>query len=80
VGGRWRLIKAPLAFEVCADRRGLRAGLWLPGWVPLRVVAGEIARAWPGATVNRTDPPTMDSPGTVAGMRLAADSYHPETG
>ncbi|MDG4798815.1 hypothetical protein [Micromonospora sp. WMMD1082] len=78
--GRWRLVRPPLAFEVYADGRGLRAGLWLPGWVPLRVVAGEVARAWPGALVRRTEPPTVDGPGAVAGVRLAADSYHPETG
>ncbi|MDQ7905976.1 hypothetical protein RB614_15800 [Phytohabitans sp. ZYX-F-186] len=77
-GGRWRLVRPPLAFEVWADGRGLRAGLWLPGWVSERVVAGEVARAWPGAAVNRTEPPAMD--GAVAGVWLAADSYHPETG
>jgi hypothetical protein len=80
-GGRWQLVRPPLAFEVYADGRGgLVAGLWLPGWVPLSAVAGEVGRAWPGATVHRTDPPSVDGAGAVAGVRLAADSYHPETG
>jgi hypothetical protein len=79
-GGRWRLVKPPLAFEVWTDGPGLRAGLWLPGWVPLTDVAGDVARAWPGATVTRTEPPTLDGGGAVAGLRLAADTFHPETG
>lgn len=79
-GGRWRLVRPPLAFEVWTDGGGLRAGLWLPGWVPLRVVAADLARVWPGASVEQTAPPVMDGPGAVAGVRLAAGSYHPETG
>jgi hypothetical protein len=79
-GSWWRLVKPPLSFEVYADGPGLKAGLWLPGWVPLPVVTAEIERAWPGATVHRADPPSVGGHQAVAGVRLAADSYHPETG
>lgn len=83
-GPWWCLVRPPLAFEVYADATGVSAGLWLPGWVPLTAVEREIGRAWPGATVSVTDPPTVDGAGTagtvVAGVRLAADSLHPETG
>lgn len=81
-GGRWRLVHPPLAFEVYADAGGgVRAGLWLPGWVPLSVVAGEVARAWPGATVHAADPlPLGMHRDRVAGVRLAAELSHPETG
>jgi hypothetical protein len=80
-GGRWRLIRPPLAFEMYADgRNGLRAGLWVPGWVPLRTVRQEVAHAWPGAIVHADAPPTVDAHRAVAGVRLAADSVHPETG
>ena len=79
-GSRWRLVHPSLAFEVYAHGDKLQAGLWLPGWIPLSVVVGEVARAWPGATVTRTAPPALDGGGVVVGVRLAADSYHPETG
>ncbi len=80
-GGRWRLVRPCLAFEVYADGRGgLVAGLWLPGWVPLSAVVGEVGRAWPGATVHRTDSPSVDGAGVAAGVRLAAGTYHPEIG
>lgn len=79
-GGRWRLVKPALAFEVYADAGRVRAGLWLPGWVPLSVVAGEIERAWPGATVHAADPLPLGVHGRVAGVRLAAELGHSETG
>jgi hypothetical protein len=65
---------------VYADASGVHAGLWLPGWVPLSVVAREVTHAWPGASVQRADPPTLTAYGRTAGVRLATDLGHPETG
>lgn len=77
-GGWWRLVRPPLAFEVYGDCGRLIAGLWLPGWVPYRQVADEVARAWPGAIVQPGHPPLLR--GRVAGYRLAASTWRPETG
>ncbi len=80
-GGRWRLIRPPLAFEMYAAGGELRAGLWLPGWVPVDEAAGAVGRAWPGATVQRVTPPTVGGSGAaVAGVRLVPDALHPDTG
>src|SRR5207245_2642818 len=75
--------KPPLAFEVCQREGRLTAGLWLPGWVPPAAVTDELERMWPGAVLDRTDPPTLtpqhDGGGwRVAGVRLRAD--RPDTG
>ena len=78
-GGRRRLIGPPLAFELHHDGEALRAGLWLPGWVSVDDAAGAVGRAWPGAAVARITPPTVDG-GVVAGVRLAPDAWHPDTG
>ena len=75
----WRLARPPLALEVYGDGRELRAGLWLPGWVPPDTAEDIVTRAWTGATVTATDPPTLRGP-AVAGFRLAPDPWHPETG
>jgi hypothetical protein len=77
-GGWWRLARPPLAFEVHGEGGRLTAGLWLPGWVPYRQVADEVARAWPGASVQPGHPPLLC--GRVAGYRLAASAWRPETG
>ena len=80
-GGRWRLIHPPVGFEMYAAAGELKAGLWLPGWVPVDEAAGAVGRAWPGATVQRTAPPTVDGPGAaVSGVRLVPDALHPDTG
>jgi hypothetical protein len=80
-GGRWRLIRPPLGFELYAAAGELTAGLWLPGWVPVDEAAGAVGRAWPGATVQRTAPPTVGGPGAAAaGVRLVPDALHPDTG
>jgi hypothetical protein len=88
-GGRWRLIRPPLAFEIHTADGRLTAGLWLPAWVPYPDAADEITRAWPGATVQLAQPPTLNTDGTdgtdrdraaVVGYRLAASTWHPDTG
>jgi hypothetical protein len=81
-GGRWRLVRPPLAFEVYHDGDGtLRAGLWLPGWVAADKAASAVGQAWPGAVVTCTAPPALDpGGGTVAGVRLTPDGWHPDTG
>jgi len=83
-GGRWRLARPPLAFELYRQGRVLTVGLWLPGWVPYAAVAGEVAHAWPGCTVQRVDPPALHAGdgrgGVVAGVRLAVDSLHSQAG
>jgi len=82
--GWWRLAKPPLAFEVYQHEGRLTAGLWLPAWVPITTVTDEVRRVWPGAALDRTDPPTLtphDDDGggwRVAGVRLRAD--RPDTG
>jgi hypothetical protein len=90
-GGWWRLARPPLAFEVYSDGRTLRAGLWLPGWVPPGTAEDIVTNAWPGAVVSRTDPPALaggpagsaagaGASSVVAGVRLAPDPWHPQTG
>jgi hypothetical protein len=82
--GWWRPAKPPLAFEVYQREGRLTAGLWLPGWVPHAAVTDEARRVWPGAVLDRADPPTLtphDNDGgrwRVAGVRLRAD--RPDTG
>ncbi len=82
--GWWRPAKPPLAFEVYQHEGRLTAGLWLPGWVPPTAVTDEVRRVWPGAVLDRTDPPTLtphDNDGggwRVAGVRLRA--ARPDTG
>ena len=83
--GWWRPAKPPLAFEVYQQAGRLTAGLWLPGWVPYAAVTDEAARVWPGARLDRTNPPSLRShddgegPGwRVAGARLRA--ARPDTG
>ncbi|MFC0530241.1 hypothetical protein [Phytohabitans kaempferiae] len=81
--GWWRPAKPPLAFEVYQHEGRLTAGLWLPAWVPLAAVTDEVVRVWPGAVLDRTDPPTLTTPNhdnrdgdggwPVAGVRLHAD-------
>jgi len=82
--GWWRPANPPLAFEIHHDGDGrLTAGVWLPGWVPPEAVTDELARVWPGAVLDRTDPPTLPERGhhggsRVAGARLRAD--RPDSG
>ena len=83
--GWWRPAKPPLAFEVYQQAGRLTAGLWLPGWVPYQAVTDEVRRVWPGARLDRTDPPTLtphhdrtNGGWRVAGVRLRAD--RPDTG
>jgi hypothetical protein len=84
--GWWRPAKPPLAFEVYQHKGRLTAGLWLPGWVPYAAVIDEASRVWPGARLDRTDPPTLtphhdrtdDGGWQVAGVRLHAS--RPDTG
>jgi hypothetical protein len=71
-GAGRRVIRPPLAFEVYASGGRLVAGLWVPGWVPWRAVAAEVGRAWPGAAVERRDPPQLPAGWPVAGFRLRA--------
>ena len=81
--GWWRPAKPPLAFEVYQHGGRLTAGLWLPGWVSYAAVTDEARRVWPGAVLDRTDPPALSTPDDdggwpVAGVRLQAS--RPDTG
>jgi hypothetical protein len=71
-GAGRRVVRPPLAFEVYAAGGRLVAGLWLPGWVPWRAVVAEVGRAWPGAAVERRDPPGLPASWPVAGFGLRA--------
>lgn len=81
--GWWRPAKPPLAFEVYQQAGRLTAGLWLPGWVPNGAVTDEAARVWPGARLERTNPPTLRSHDDGGGWRVAGAwlrAARPETG
>ncbi len=76
----WRLLAAKLAERSSRTRVALelwagnadgriRAGLWVPGGVPARVVARAVTQAWPGCGLAQTAPPELPR-GSVGATEL----------
>ncbi|GLY97458.1 hypothetical protein [Actinoplanes sp. NBRC 103695] len=81
--GLWRLLATALpvsnrlswrphrlVWEVEADPRGMRCGLWLPPGVNPTAVLRLLQRAWPGARAEQTRPPGFAPGSPVAAVAL----------
>lgn len=67
---RWSWRPHRLVWEIQADPKGMRCGLWLPPGVNPTAVVRLLQRAWPGARAEQTKAPAL-APGTpVSTMAL----------
>ncbi|MET7952097.1 hypothetical protein [Micromonospora sp. NPDC005324] len=67
---RWSWRPHRLVWEVQADPRGMRCGLWLPPGVNPTAVLRLLQRAWPGARAEQTRPPAFAPGSTIAAVAL----------
>jgi hypothetical protein len=67
---RGALRPAQLVWEVAADPTGMRCGLWVPPGINPTAVTRLVQRAWPGARLTTTRPPTLPA-GLPAAGRVA---------
>ncbi|RQX08759.1 hypothetical protein DLJ59_01485, partial [Micromonospora inaquosa] len=67
---RWSWRPHRLVWEVQADPRGMRCGLWLPPGVNPTAVLRLLQRAWPGARAEQTRPPAFAPGSLVAAVAL----------
>lgn len=67
---RWSWRPHRLVWEVQADPRGMRCGLWLPPGVNPTAVLRLLQRAWPGARAEQTRPPHFAPGSPVAAVAL----------
>jgi len=68
----WALRPHRLVWEVEADPKGMRCGLWLPPGVNPTAVLRLLQRAWPGARAEQTRPPAFAPGRPVAAVALRA--------
>lgn len=57
--GWWTLAPDRLVWEVAADPRGMRCGLWVPAGLTPTAVERIVHRAWPGARLTASPPPAL---------------------
>ena len=69
---RWAWRPHRLVWEVHADPKGMRCGLWLPPGVNPTAVLRLLQRAWPGARAEQTRPPAFAPGSTVVAVALRA--------
>lgn len=67
---RWALRPPRLVWEVQADPKGMRCGLWLPPGVNPTAVLRLLQRAWPGARAEQARPPAVSPDRPTAGVAL----------
>ncbi|WP_155945619.1 hypothetical protein [Micromonospora sp. CNB394] len=67
---RWSWRPHRLVWEVQADPKGMRCGLWLPPGVNPTAVLRLLQRAWPGARAEQTRPPIVAPGCPVAAVAL----------
>lgn len=68
---RWALRPPRLVWEVHADPKGMRCGLWLPPGVNPTAVLRLLQRAWPGARAEHARPPVINPDRPAVGVALA---------
>lgn len=68
---RWALRPPRLVWEVQANPKGMRCGLWLPPGVNPTAVLRLLQRAWPGARTEQASPPRVNGDRPTAGVSLA---------
>jgi hypothetical protein len=66
----WTLAPARLVWEVAADPRGMRCGLWMPAGLTATAVERVVHRAWPGARLTTGPAPDLRARLPVAGRVL----------
>ncbi|HEX8629172.1 MAG TPA: hypothetical protein VF755_13485, partial [Catenuloplanes sp.] len=67
---RWALRPPRLIWEVQADPKGMRCGMWLPPGVNPTAVQRALQRAWPGALARQRPAPAFAPGEAVAAMAL----------
>jgi hypothetical protein len=66
----WQTTPGRLVWEVAADPDTMRCGLWVPPGINPSAVIRVVQRAWPGARLDHTGPPTLPRARPVAAHRL----------
>jgi len=69
---RWAWRPPRLVWEVEADPKGMRCGLWLPPGVNPTAALRLLQRAWPGARAEQTRPPTFAPGRPIVAVALRA--------